>query len=43
MFVTAENGIQLHDLTKVSPACEKLIGVAVPQMYFLKRVGLLLF
>lgn len=38
MFVTAENGIQLHDLIKVSPACEKLIGVTVPQMFFLKRV-----
>ncbi|CAI4224269.1 unnamed protein product [Auanema sp. JU1783] len=37
MFITAEHGLQLHDLQKKSQICDKLIGISVPYLYFLKK------
>lgn len=37
-FVTAENGILLQDAFPMSPVCEKLTGIEIPYLYFVKKV-----
>jgi len=43
MFVTAEHGIQMHDLQQKSAKTDALIFVSVPYIYFLKNVNLNLY
>nr|CAD2162670.1 unnamed protein product [Meloidogyne enterolobii] len=38
MFVTAEHGIQMHDLQQKSAKTDALIFVSVPYIYFLKNI-----
>lgn len=43
MFVTAEHGIQLHDLHARSAQCDTLIAVHVPHLFFIKKVSLFIY
>lgn len=37
MFVTAEHGIQMHDLQPKAPKADSLLFVSVPHLYFLQN------
>ncbi|KAK6014197.1 tetratricopeptide repeat protein [Ostertagia ostertagi] len=38
MFVTSDHGIQMQDLSRKSHACDLLVGVSVPHLYFTKKM-----
>ncbi|KAL3079084.1 hypothetical protein niasHS_014866 [Heterodera schachtii] len=38
IFVTAEHGLQMHDLHKKPPKADSLLFVSVPHLYFLRNI-----